>query len=175
MDSPVCFQASAWVPPVEGAHGEAESCVRGTNGHVHVSPTLLSDRHTRSRKAKSAASRMIPHLNAEIVSTKAALPRFSIQSKIQPFLEAPETVTGLTCKHEDLSLDSPKPHVFWVHLAEIGGSLGGAYWPVTVAESGSISFMGGPSRTLGGRYPEPPCSSSLDPVPHLWSCNPVVS
>lgn len=125
MDSPVCFQASAWVPPVEGTHEEAESCVRGTNGHVHVSLTLLSDRHTRSRKAKSAASRMIPHLNAEIVSTKAALPRLSIQSKIQPFLEAPETVTGLTCKHEDLSLDSPKPHVFWVHLAEIGGSLGG--------------------------------------------------
>lgn len=56
-----------------------------------------------------AVYRIILHLKAETVYTKATLTQFSIQSKIDPFLEAWETLMSVTCKHEDLCANPLNP------------------------------------------------------------------
>lgn len=52
MDSPICLQASAWIPQVEGTLREAE-LVGGTNGHMHISLTLLSDHQAGRQRTAS--------------------------------------------------------------------------------------------------------------------------
>lgn len=43
MGPPVCFQFSAWIPPVEGMQGGREQRERGTTDHMQPSLTLLFD------------------------------------------------------------------------------------------------------------------------------------
>jgi hypothetical protein len=126
---------------------------------------------TKQEGKERQAYRIILHLKAEIVYNKATLTQFSIQSKIDPFLEAWQKL---------MCLASMKT---WVQIPDIPYVLCAPSrdWRIPGGKQASHCYRirewqlhwENPSGTLGGRHPSPQSlrlqmSSLPDPLPPPW-------